>query len=125
MKLAYVDCDRLDANANQKFTWNLVISKADGTPYDLTGCAATCQIRATAQPGTPLVTPTATFATPANGTITFAYNKTQSAALLAPGQTPSQSAKFHVEVDLAYADDPTSPSARFVWMLAVSPGGNS
>ena len=123
--MRYTDCGTLYALANQKFQWGLNFSKLDGTPYDLTGCAITCQIRATAQPGTPLITPTVTFSSPTTGVSTYSYTQAQSASLPTPGITPSQTAKFHVEADVAYADDPTHPSERFVWMLDVSPGGNS
>lgn len=122
--MRYTDCGTLDANANQKFSWGLQFSTSAGGAYDLTGCVMTCQIRATAQPATALVTPTITVTTPTTGAATFSYTQAQSAALIAPGITPAQTAKFHVEVDLAYADDSTHPSERFVWVLAVSPGGN-
>ena len=121
--MRFTDCGRLDANANQKFQWGLQCGTT-AAPFDLTGCAVTCQIRATAQPGTPLVTPAVAFATPTNGIITFSYTQLLSAALASPGISPQQAAQFYVEADLAYSDDPTHASERFWWTLFIAPGGN-
>jgi hypothetical protein len=123
--MRYTDCGTLDANANQKLTWGLQCGTT-AAPFDLTGCAVTCQIRATAQPGTPIITPSVSLgADPTLGVLTFSYTQAQAASFVVPGVTPPAVSKFYVEADLAYSDDPTHPSERFWWTISVSPGGNS
>jgi len=114
----------IDANANMKFTLQLNAKDSAGAAYNLTGCTITAQIRANAQPSTPLITPTVAFATPTNGQITISCTQVQMAGLAALGTDPEIRAKYFLEVDIAYADDSTHPADKFTGWIRLSPGGN-
>jgi hypothetical protein len=120
-----IDLGTLEANANQKFSWAIALKRPDGLPYDLTGCAFVCSVKKTAQPSQSLVPIACSITAPATGVVVFSYSQADSVALVADGVTPTQTTKYHVEANLAYADDNTHPSERFVWTLSVSPGGGA
>lgn len=119
------DIGTIEANANMALSFRIEFVKADGTPYDLTSCVITAQVRANAQPGTPLVTPTVAFATPTNGIATISITALQMDSLPAPGVEPEMRTKYFLEINIAYAAAPTEPADKYTGLIAVSPGGNS
>lgn len=124
------DIGTIEANANMKGGFGLnfkrVVTPATvATAYDLTGCAITAEIRATAQPGTPLITPTVSFATPTNGEVSITWTELQAAAMAAPGVEPEMRSRYFIEVDIAYASAPTEFVDKYTGWIVLSPGGNS
>jgi hypothetical protein len=105
--------------AHQKDGFHLLITPAAGV--SMVGAVVTCQIRKTLAAGRALITPSISSSVVGwNLETDFTWTQEQSDAL-----TPSEAVqKFIIEIDLAFADDPTHPSVRFVGSLVVSPGGN-
>ena len=109
----------IKTSAHQKDGFHLTITPAQGV--SLVGAVVTCQIRSTINAGKALVVPSiASSVVNSNLEVDFTWTQEQSDAFPV-GATPG---KFVIEVDLAFADDPTHPSVRFVGNLLVAPGGN-
>ena len=120
---APVSFGKIETCKNQKDAFKLIVTPNTGV--DLTGARATCQVRSTAQPGTPLMVPSVSSElVGVNMEFTFTWTDEQSAALPSSGATFSAATTVHVEVDVFLSDDPTEEAARFTGTLAVHPGGN-
>lgn len=122
--MAKIRFENIKANFGHKFSWSMVFQDSSGDAFDLTGCVLTCQIRSTAQPSTPLIEPTITIPDPTNGTALFSVTGAQCLSLAAPGVEFEQTTNYPVEIDLAFADDPTDPGQSYASTVEVSPGGN-
>lgn len=114
--------------ANQLGSFAMRFVPAAGV--DLTGARLSCEFRTSAQPSTPVMTPTVSteIVTDKGKHVlvgTFSWTKAQAQALLATGETFDKKTAYAVEVDLAFSDDPAGQySMRFVSTANVSPGGN-
>jgi hypothetical protein len=105
--------------AHQKDGFHLTITPAQGV--SLVGAVVTCQIRRMLNSGPAMVTPMiASSLVSSNLEVDFTWTQDQSDAF----GIASAPQRFVIEVDLAFADDPTHPSLRFVGTLVVAPGGN-
>jgi hypothetical protein len=56
---------------------------------------------------------------------TFSWTQEQSSALPVHATTFTQTTSLPIEVDVAFADDPTHPAMRFISNLVVTPGGSA
>jgi len=114
----------INACAGQSGSFGLVIESAPGVPYPLNGCVVTCQVRAAAPPATPLATLTVAIPSPATGEIQISWSASDIASLTATGNKFTQSTNYAMDIEFAFADDPTHPSVRYWGTFAVFPGGN-
>lgn len=104
---------------------SFVLRFTPSTGVDLTGAVATCRVVSGPEAKTALMTPDATSVMVGSVLeVTFSWTQEQSLSLSVHGTTFQQMKSLPLQVDLAFADDPTHPTMRFVGNLVVSPGGN-
>lgn len=117
-----VNIGKIQTCVGLKDAFELTFQPATGV--SLTGAALACQIRSSAQPSPPALTPTIeTSMSGANLVAVFSWTAEQSLALVAGGTSYGKTTTYQIEIDLALSDDPTEPVIRFVGQLVVAPGG--
>ena len=119
----------ISACAGQALTFGIVFRQTSTTYFPLTGIVLTSQVRKGVPVTAPLAVPSITMPAPgetdprAEATAYFGLTEAQMAALPSRATTFQSFTSYTLDIEAAYADDPTTEVLRFYASINVYPGG--